>query len=474
TAEPMLNVWAAKLIGDPRKIRCTVEQVDDTGVVIDTRKVLLSALALAPLDVVYGVDLQPRAGHLSQVEQRVVYEARRAVPALPADAILRIQHARPTDLKSGELTLLDAIEQARAALRLLSSARSADPDDLVPPERGDAGKTNLTEFAARVVKAEKALQSATKALETLVKKGEAATAESLRKALIKLGSFGIVGALPAAAVGDDETARAAVLTHAIAILKEGKARVEQVVLGSAVALATDDRPQRDQLRERMRQVFGSAFVAMPQFTCNDGDEVKRALTASAEVQGGDSLEVYTWFTRTTRVREPLARLGAVLNGAEVLATGEKLTLRVAQLPFVASDRWVGLPATSTEPVRAGKLSLIVQGATNLDPTQPLMGMLIDEWVETVPNAKETTAIAFQYNPPDACAPQSILLAVPPVIGQEWTVGTLYQVLLETFDLAKLRGVDVESLWEVGHYLPAMFLGFNEKGETASTDFASLT
>jgi hypothetical protein len=473
-AEPMLNAWAAKLMGDPRKIRCTVEQIDDVGVVIESRKVLLSALTLAPLDVVYGIDLQPRTGQLSQIEQRAVYEARRADPALPADAIMRIQHARPADLKAGELTLLDAIEQARAALRLLSSARSADPDDLVPPERGDAGTTNLTEFAARVVKAEKALQTATKALDTLVKKGEAATAESLRKALIKLASFGIVGAIPTAAIGDDASTRANVLTHAIAILKEGKARVEQVMLGSAAELAADERPRRDQLRERMRQVFGSAFLAMPQFTCAQGSEVKSALAASAQVQGGDALQVYTWFTRNTRVREPLARLGAALNGAEVLATGEKLNLRVAQLPFVADDRWVGLPASDGEQVRAGKLSLIVQGVTNLDPTQPLMGVLVDEWVETVPNEKETTAIAFQYNPPDACAPQSILLAVPPVLGQEWTVSTLYRVLLETLDLAKLRGVDVESLTEVGHYLPAMFLGFNENGETASTDFASLT
>jgi hypothetical protein len=68
----------------------------------------------------------------------------------------------------------------------------------------------------------------------------------------------------------------------------------------------------------------------------------------------------------------------------------------------------------------------------------------------------------------------VLLAVPPVPDQDWTVDSLYRVLSETLDLAKLRGVDVESLWEVGHYLPAMFLGFNAKHETASTDFASLT
>ena len=36
-AEPMLNAWAAKLLGDPRKVRCTVEQLDEaTGAVAET------------------------------------------------------------------------------------------------------------------------------------------------------------------------------------------------------------------------------------------------------------------------------------------------------------------------------------------------------------------------------------------------------------------------------------------------------
>ena len=90
----------------------------------------------------------------------------------------------------------------------------------------------------------------------------------------------------------------------------------------------------------------------------------------------------------------------------------------------------------------------------LDPAQPLSGLLIDEWVEVVPNARETTAIAFQFNPPDACAPQAWLLAVPPVPDRAWTRGDLHRVLLETLDLAKLRAVDAEALGELGHYLPA--------------------
>ena len=56
-AEPMLNFWACKLLGDGSKIRCTIERLDDTsGAVAETRKLPLSELAITPLDVVYGVE----------------------------------------------------------------------------------------------------------------------------------------------------------------------------------------------------------------------------------------------------------------------------------------------------------------------------------------------------------------------------------------------------------------------------------
>jgi hypothetical protein len=92
----------------------------------------------------------------------------------------------------------------------------------------------------------------------------------------------------------------------------------------------------------------------------------------------------------------------------------------------------------------------------------------------VPSATETTAITFQCNPPDACAPQAVLLAVPPVPDAPWTVANLHRVLLETLDLAKLRAVDAEALGELAHYLPATFLAFNANDDAVSTDFAPLT
>jgi hypothetical protein len=423
---------------------------------------------------VFGVEPLAGVGQVSEIEQRVLYQARLGNNGLPLQARLRVQHARPADLGAQELTLLDVLEQARRVRRLLTTARAADPEDLNPPERGEAGDLDLTELNARVTKAERALQAAHKALDTLVKKGATADADALRTALLKLGSFGIQGSVPVVAVGDDAVSRSALNTQGIALLKAGKARIAEVAALIAAPVVAERRGRCGQLLERMRTVFGSSFVAMPLFTYDNADELKNALAANEQVQGGDPLNVYTWLTRAARVRDPLARWSAPLSAAEVLGTGESLRLKVAQLPFDATDRWVGLPPEEGKDVLAGKLSLIVHAASTLKVDQQLCGLLVDEWVEVVPSSKETTAIAFQFNPPDTCAPQSVLLAVPPVPDQPWTVASLHRVLLETLDLAKLRALDAESLGEIGHYMPALYFGFNANDEVVSTDFAPLT
>jgi hypothetical protein len=147
---------------------------------------------------------------------------------------------------------------------------------------------------------------------------------------------------------------------------------------------------------------------------------------------------------------------------------------VAQLPFVASERWIGLAADAGQTIPAGRLSLVIQRVAGVDPTQPMAGLWIDEWTEVVPSTAETTAIAFQLDPPDACAPQCILLAVPPQLDAPWTVGSLYRVLVETLDLARIRALDAEALTDAAQYLPGLYLAFNANDHAVSTDFAALT
>ncbi|MEO6407393.1 MAG: hypothetical protein ABIO45_01400, partial [Burkholderiaceae bacterium] len=479
SAEPMLNAWAAKLLGDPRKVRCTIERIDDaTGTVAETRALRLSDLKLSPLDIVHGVEAMagPRRADTSpdDIEQRLLYAARQQPAGFDAQANLRIQHARPADLAATELTLLDVLEQARAARRLLSGARGADAEDLNPPERAGGGTLDHAELEARVVKAEKAVNTAHKALDTLVKKGSASTADALRAAMLKLGGFGLAPAVPAIATGDDAPTRGALLQQAAALLKQGKPRLDQGASLRAAPASIEPRVRRDQLLERMRAVFGAAFVALPRFACDTAGaaELASALAATTLTQGGDPLAAHTWFTRSARVRDPVSRLAACLRGAEVLNTGDRLNLRVAQLPFVSGERWVGLPCEPDREPPSGKLSLVLQASATLDAALPLCGLAVDEWIEVVPSRRETTAITFQYNPPDACAPQSVLLAVPPTPDEAWTIASLHRVLAETLDLAKLRAVDAEALAGTAQYLPALYLAFNAKDDVVSTDAAA--
>ena len=480
----MLNAWAARVIGDPRKVRCIVEQLSDAGdTVLQTIQLPLSELKLAPLDVVYGVDASPRPDQASALEERLLYHVRQRPDGVGDAARLRLRSARPAGAAASELFLADAIEQARALRRLFGGARPLDAVDLDLPERAAAGTLDLAGLEARVKKAETALGQLRDAAAAELDKGPATTAEALRALILRCDGFGVAAAIPASARVDDDAARDALRRQLSLLAGTLHARVLQAKARTAQRPAPSDDLDttlalRRHLATRLENVFGAGYLALPAFTCGHAEELATALSESTALQAGDALAVATWFERCKRVREPVARLATALTGAEVMGTGERPSLRVAQLPRSADARWIGLPATASTPIPSGRVSLVIQAAATLTAdvmrTAALSGLMIDEWVETVPNARETTAITFQTDPPNACAPQAVLLAVPPIPGKPWTGETLARVLFETLEWTKLRAIDAEALGELGHYLPALHLGFNVAGDAVSTDFKPLS
>jgi hypothetical protein len=114
--------------------------------------------------------------------------------------------------------------------------------------------------------------------------------------------------------------------------------------------------------------------------------------------------------------------------------------------------------------------MVAYGPLPADLTLPVSGVVIDEWNEVVPSARETTGLIFNYDEPDARAPQAILLAVSPDVSKPWDLDTLEGVLLETLELAKLRLVDQDALHELDHYLPALYFGLNATSDAVATHF----
>jgi hypothetical protein len=471
-AEPVLNAWAAGLLGAPTRIMCLVEQLDDAGAVTKTHDVRLSDLGLSPLDVVFNVEAQARGDMLSELEQRLLHHLRLREAAIPANAHLRIRAGRGTGPNANTAVLQDVIEQARAVRRVLSRARPLDAHDLDVPESETVVGVDLDDLTGRVQRAEEGFLRVHGDLRESLGSDSPGAVWDLQVKLLASSQYGIVGAVPAATAGD--ASPTSLIEQARAVLREMQARTDRIAILRTAPAGDDDTNRRDRLLERMRAVFGASFVTLPSFRCANAAALAKAQKASKAVQGGDPLEVFSWFARCERVREPLLHLGSALRAAEVLRTGDRLALTVAQLPTGPKERWVGLPALSGESVAVGRLSLVIQSSGTVNPADALAGLLIDEWVEVVPAGRETTAVAFQFNPPDACAPQAILLAVPPVPGKPWTTWDLQRVLLETLELAKLRAVDPQSLTDVAQYLPALYFGFNAAKAAVSTDFAPLT
>jgi hypothetical protein len=217
-------------------------------------------------------------------------------------------------------------------------------------------------------------------------------------------------------------------------------------------------------------LLGKGFVVLPRFTAGDPGELAQAIAASDAVQGGAPGEAVRWFRRMTRVRPRVALMGDAFMYADALGGTDPLALSVAQLPFQAGDRWIGLPIDEAQPPEANRVSLVASLPDGFDASSPLAGLLVDDWVETLPSPTETTGLAFHFDQPDARAPNAVLIAVPPDARRPWDLATLEKILLEAFDLAKIRAVDTEALAGLGQFLPALFFTFNTDNRTVSTDF----
>lgn len=485
-AEPRLNAWAARLLPLPAKVRFGVEQLDAAGQVVRRLECRLSQLALAPLDLVWMAPSRPGAT-TPELDALALHVARAKLAGLPPEAPLRLDPRRRSGWAAGEFSLREALEVAARARQCLAGARMLDPLDLAAPDAADNGLPAAADIEARAAAAEAALTAACQPLRTLLAATGGDELAALRSALLALLRYGIAGTVPGAPLPDAGAERAALLLQAQTVLAEATRRLSAVGTQRSPTGA-DARQRAASAAARLRTLFGNDFIALAPFVPANGAELAASLAASPALLGGDPLAIHPWWQRLSRVREGVGRASALLHAAEAIGAAERPRLAVAQLPHAAGERWVGLAPMPGTALPAGKLSLVVQAAEGFEASQPLAGLWLDDWVETVPNARENTGIAFQFDAPDACAPQTVLLAVPPDAAQPWTAWSLHRLLLETLELAALRAVDAEALdrafvdpvgaagsavGELAHFLPALGLAVNAEGDAVSPGLSVL-
>lgn len=468
-AEPSLNGWAAQLLGPHvDEAACTVHYTDATGT--NTLRISIKDLGLAPLDLVYLLD-SDIGGQQSEIERRVLYHVLKDRPSITTISL--DFKTTPGNVPPG---LLEILEVARTIRRLITDARPIESHDLDLPENVSGHASILIDplLLERVSTVRLAFTKATEALRGLIPAKPdnlIATSNLVQEAMKNLAAYGVMGAIPIIPLAPNDSPDRALknlYAQALSVLEEAEARLKR-----AQALPTPLRNNSEAIAVA-HEMFGKEFCVLPAFKPSNDQVLQQTFKRSTELQGGNPFESLTWFQRIARVREGAARLDATMLYAEAL-NGPLLSFQVGQLPYFEGDRWVALveKPTSVEPddnlLQRNRLSLAFLTPETIAFSKPMVGLLIDEWVETVPNKQEVTGLTFHYDSPQSRAPQALLLAMAPEGVEIWDAKTLECTLQETLALAKLRAVDLTALRTIGQYLPAMY--FEHDPGTGQSPFA---
>ncbi|WP_062302663.1 hypothetical protein [Demequina subtropica] len=190
-----------------------------------------------------------------------------------------------------------------------------------------------------------------------------------------------------------------------------------------------------------KDLLGEAALLVPRIGL---DPVRADLQTALDAQLVPPDDLDAWLEGAAAVRPGAADLAELQLLVEA-AGGASTPGAVAQLPHKGGEPWLG-GALADPTAHTGAASIVLFGAAHL-PAAGATGsaLLLDEWSESVPYREEITGVALHYDQPDATAPQAVLVAVPPVLDQPWTLEALAATLHDTLELARNRTVELEHI-----------------------------
>ena len=488
-AEPVLNKWAGGLIGDPAKIKCLVNYTLEDTVSLT---VTLADLEVHPLDVLRLFGTGPLDGG-AELNARVAAQARKSL-TLPAgfagtadDIFINIQYtSRDIDWGESDYSFYEKAGYIQAIRELITGSAALAADDLLIPgaeEVPEAEVRNLQpdELHTRVNNLFARLQLVSDAFTEFFETGISpedgpshifanAEIDDLRSLLNTASGFAIPGAIPDTVVSYSDAIGLALLSAADGAAKSISTRLQQAAKDLETGANTTLSPEArvNALKEAAKKLLGKVFIVLPHFKIRNTAELQTQNNLQANkglLRAAPAFAMEEWSQSTGRVRQRLSVLETIEMWAENFAT-EFPEKKPFQFPFTttadgaAGDHWLGIEFPEGYQPTEDKLSLVLMNvATTLSAAagSNTCGLLLDEWVEIIPSNAEKTGITFNYDQPDAKAPNSLLLAITPKQTGSWSWDDLAETLNDTLELAKNRAVEPEHLEDsvFGQILPAL-------------------
>lgn len=513
--EPGLNRWLREQLPSMDRISYAVSLAGGT-----LEEQNLAGQGLWPIDLVYmiGDDLN---GETTELESRIAFQNR--VAGHDDHLEVRIDFmAEPSDPKS--ITLFELLPLLRALRRLVTSSRPLAAVDYQLPSETPVNLAENPDPLGIILEELKCAQelesrvdveldpevpesfaSAVNALTAAIPPAEAdrppdtgqANAAKLRTALRRLSNFGVPDAVPRSAFGPSDEAKStlthqavnihAVVSRSLEAAKASKKAADDALaaaaasermaaenLGNPEALKTAVETTLSSVEESIahyrsaaQAIFGPAFNLIPTFSLKNQAELQAAKDFRdagppnnlTRHHRENPFLVDDWVEGAARVQSGLSNLETINILAE--SFGKTTQPKPIQLPFRDTDHWVAVEYPEGFLPQGEFLSILqVLPTSGFQPAGRQSGLVIDEWIETIPSKSETTGIAFHFNQPNSEPPQVCLLAVTPEVTGSWTWDKLVGILHDTLKRAKQRAVEPEQLGDApdkpyGHLLPAI-------------------
>ena len=474
--EPSVNHWLASQIGDPAK----VDWAADFG---NTESFMsLEDLNMQPIDLVLMITGGGEEG-LAEVESRCVQYLLANGASEEDDINLNFNTCSVNaDYSFGEMVSL-----FHNLGKTILGARTADARDYRIAE--DEANFELTaagidtgSLSSRISNSLADYQTLLNSL-TVFEAGKEnysnAEADLAFNKLIELSGWGFAGYYPNQVDKDDVVGMASKIVTAKTKMEENINFITQEL--AALELELDQAKWLSSTTDFANRLFGNGFKIMPVYNISNETALRDQLDmshSSGILRHHEESYLDQWLSSSALVRKRLAPVESVRLLSGVLFD-DQIDMGVAQLPYAepanASDRdyWLGAEYPDTFVPDGDKLSLVCIGQENIGTTA--CGLVLDEWMEIIPDEKETTGVALHFNQPDARAPQSVLLAVPPERTGNWNFDDLILSVEEALNMAKLRAVEPEHVdfSMFSQLLPAtatLAFGFDEMANRLNPDY----
>jgi hypothetical protein len=461
-AEPRLNAWVARILGDPRRIRFAATTPNTTSQL----RLTFDQLGLSPLAAVLAAG-RPGRDAPSELEDRLLHLFDAMLPVgTPASIRPTLVAAAPRGTNPGTIGLAAFQALSRWITALVTTQRPATARDLALPQDDVDEGLDDTELRARADALVAVYQSTVDTLDRV--SGDAAsTDQQVRDALWAAAALGVDRSVPPPPRSghDDLVARA----REVGATMTAAAGRERDLTGDG----DTPRLRVEHQTRRIRALLGEQFPVLPRFTVANAAALTASRAARTTLLGGDELAPGVWLHRMALVRTGVDRLARVRGAAELVRSNDVTPrdLTVLHLPHTPGERWLALP--SATPAQA-EVAVVAHTSGAVNFGAALAGLACDAWPEVIPGREETTGLALHHDAPGARAPQAVLLAVPPVgTAPSWTVETILRTLVEAHDLARIRAVGPDTLPWLGTVLPASLLPDSNSSDTPTVSLMKL-